>query len=66
MKKYVVIAKDTETVVEDNIDTRALARIIKKKFEKAKQEETGSDKRPSAYFVETDVDHPAGAGIYIH
>ena len=66
MKRYLVISKETEAVVAKDIGTRKDARLIKKKLELEKQSETGSVNRPSAYFVETDVDHPSGPGLYTH
>jgi hypothetical protein len=65
MAKYNIIRKSDETVV-DTAGTRKRAREIKKAYEVAAQVETGSQNRPSAFYIETGVHNPNGAGIYIH
>lgn len=64
-RRYAVIDKQTQIVVRDGIRTRMDARYIKRQFEAKWQAESGA-KMPSRYFVESDIDHPAGAGVYYH
>ena len=64
--RYRVVEKATEVVVQEGLRSRAEARRVKRGFELAKQKETGSTNRPSAYYVETSDDHPSGSGIYLH
>ena len=65
-RKYVVIDKQTTTVVAEHLATRQAARIKKRELEYAHRVANELRNMPSRYFVETDIDHPAGAGIYLH
>jgi hypothetical protein len=65
-KRYVVIDKQTTQVVVDNLRTRDAARIAKRDLEYKHREANEFRNMPSRYFVETDIDHPSGAGIYLH
>ena len=64
--KYRIVEKATEQVVQEGLRSRQQARDVKRSLELAKQKETGSQNRPSAYYVETGDDHPNGGGIYLH
>lgn len=66
MRRYVVIDKSTEQVVVEDLRSRQSARIAKRQLEYAAREANGFVQSPSKYYVETDVDHPRGAGIYSH
>jgi L-serine deaminase len=66
MNKYRVVEKGTEAVVAENYHTRRAARDMKRSLELERQRETGSQNRPSAYYVETSSEHPDGEGIYLH
>ena len=64
--KYVLIDKETQEVVHQGIRTRQEARILKRELEYKHSAANDFRPMPSRYFVETDVDHPSGAGIYLH
>ena len=66
VNKYRIVEKATEQVVHEGLRSREEARNVKRSLELAKQKETGSQNRPSAYFVETGDYHPNGGGIYLH
>ena len=66
MNRYRVVDKGTEAVVAAGFHSRQDARNEKAKREAARQAETGSTNRPSAFYVETGDEHPEGPGIYIH
>ncbi len=65
-KNYAVIDKHTQTVVAQNLRTRKEARLAKRELEQTHRAANEHRMMPSRYFVETDVDHPNGAGIYSH
>lgn len=64
--RYVVIDKQTEAVVVKGLRTRQDARIAKRELEFKHRAENSHHAMPSRYYVETDVDHPAGVGLYYH
>ena len=66
MNRYRVVDKGTEEVVVSGLHSRQDARIEKAKREAARQAETGSTNRPSAFYVETSDEHLEGPGIYLH
>lgn len=65
-KRYVVIAVETQQVVAEGLRTRAEARIKKRELEYAYRAKNEFRPVKSQYYVETDADHPSGAGIYLH
>lgn len=65
-KRYVVVDKTTTQVVAEGIKTRQAARIAKRELEYKNKADNQFRPVPSRYYVETDVDHPSGAGIYYH
>ena len=64
--RYVVVDKQTTQVVVSGLKTRKDARNAKRDLEYKNEVANNFRKTPSRYFVETDVDHPNGAGIYSH
>lgn len=64
--KYVVIDKDTQVAVREGLRTRQEARIAKRELEYAHKAANNFRPVPSRYFVESGIDHPAGAGNYYH
>lgn len=66
MNKYVIVQKSTEEIVQSGFTSRQAARNAKRVLEQKMQKETGSQNRPSAYYVETGSEHPDGSGIYLH
>lgn len=66
MNKYVVVDKRTEAVVLKGLATRQAARLAKRELEYQEKAANNHRNMPSRYYVETDVDHPAGVGIYYH
>ena len=64
--KYAVIDKSTQQVVQRGLKTRQLARIAKRELEYKESAANSFHPRPSRYFVESDIDHPQGAGVYYH
>lgn len=65
-RKYAIIDKQTTNVVVDHLQTRQEARILKRELEYKHRAANEFRNMPSRYFVETDVDHPAGPGLYYH
>lgn len=66
MNRYRVVDKGTEEVVAVGFHSRQEARAEKTKREAARQVETGSTNRRSAFYVETSDEHLEGPGIYLH
>lgn len=64
--KYAIIDKNTTLVVVRGLQTRKQARLAKRDLEDKNLAENNHQPLPSRYFVETDVDHPNGSGIYQH
>jgi hypothetical protein len=64
--KYAVVDKTTTAVVLRGLKTRQAARIAKRELEYKHRAANEHRNLPSRYFVETDVDHPYGPGIYLH
>lgn len=65
-RKYVIVDKQTTAVVMTHLQTRQEARLKKRELEYQHRAANGFRNIPSRYFVETDVDHSAGAGVYYH
>ena len=65
-KRYAVIDKTTQSVASEGHKTRNAARMAKRDLEYKHRAANGFRPTPSRYFVETDVDHPSGPGIYYH
>lgn len=65
-RRYVVIHKESTKVAASGLKSRKLARTKKRELEEQYRQTNGFRPTPSQYFVETDIDHPAGAGIYSH
>lgn len=65
-KKYAVIDESTQTVVSEGHSTRQAARLAKRDLDYKASAANGFRNTPSHYYVESDVDHPKGAGIYYH
>lgn len=66
MKKYAVIEAATQMVVSDGHNTRQSARIAKRELDYKDSAADNFRNKPSRYYVESDVDHPKGAGVYYH
>ena len=66
LRRYALIDKETQAVVKEGIATRAAARVAKRELEYKVRAANDFRNTPSRYMVETDIDHPAGGGIYIH
>ena len=64
--KYAVVDKQTTEVVARGLRTRREARLVKRDLEYKNLAANNHQPLPSRYFVETDVDHPNGPGIYLH
>lgn len=64
--RYMVFDKETNTIIEQGISTRAKARVLKRTLDYQRSAANQFRATPSPIVVYTDTDHPRGAGIYLH
>ena len=65
-RKYSVVDERSGEAVVEYLPSRAKARLAKRELEYKNRAENGFRPTPSRYWVETDIDHKNGAGIYLH
>jgi len=66
MKRYRIVDSTTEEVVAEDLQTRQAARMLKRQLEYKHRACNSFHAMPPRYYVETDIGHPAGPGIYYH
>lgn len=66
VKKYAVVDENTQTIVSEGHATRQSARLAKRDLDHKDNTANGFRNKSSRYYVESDVDHPKGAGAYYH
>lgn len=62
--KYAIVERSTTLIVSRGFHSRQAARIAKRELEYKIRAANEHRNMPSHYYVETDIDHPNGAGIY--
>lgn len=64
--RYLVYDDNTKTVIEQGFSSRQAARHVKRVLDYQNKAANQFRNTPSFVKVFTDVDHPRGAGIYLH